>query len=334
MRKRVIVAAIAAAVSLVATGCSSPVRLVGERVDHHLLGEQPGHQPRQRQAGPDARAQRVHQADRGQGQARGDRLERPADAASRPPSRRARARTSLNIGNTWAASLQATGAFLPFGDTEMKAIGGSDKFVQDRARDRWRARQDRHERPALRSRLRPVLQQDRCSPTPGISRPPTGRTWSPTRRSSPRAPVRLLARGGQLHGERALRVHQLGAERRRVVRQRAATRRSPRQANIDGIKRYLDLMQADKVVEHLERAVRQRCPGGERLRHRQGRDDPQPEQRRRVDRRQRHEADQYGVVPSRADRWQGRSPASSPESTCRSSRTPRTRTPPSSSSST
>ncbi|MFB9238225.1 ABC transporter substrate-binding protein [Plantactinospora siamensis] len=35
----------------------------------------------------------------------------------------------LNIGNTWAASLQATGGFLPFGDEEMKAIGGADKFV-------------------------------------------------------------------------------------------------------------------------------------------------------------------------------------------------------------
>ena len=35
----------------------------------------------------------------------------------------------LNIGNTWAPSLQATGAFLPFGDAEFKAIGGKDKFV-------------------------------------------------------------------------------------------------------------------------------------------------------------------------------------------------------------
>lgn len=35
----------------------------------------------------------------------------------------------LNIGNTWAASLQATGAFLPFDDDAMKAIGGKDKFV-------------------------------------------------------------------------------------------------------------------------------------------------------------------------------------------------------------
>lgn len=36
----------------------------------------------------------------------------------------------VNIGNTWAASLQATGGFLPLGDSEMKAIGGKDKFVK------------------------------------------------------------------------------------------------------------------------------------------------------------------------------------------------------------
>jgi multiple sugar transport system substrate-binding protein len=36
----------------------------------------------------------------------------------------------LNIGNTWAASLEATGAFLPFGDKEFSAIGGKDKFVE------------------------------------------------------------------------------------------------------------------------------------------------------------------------------------------------------------
>ncbi|MCU1580941.1 MAG: multiple sugar transport system substrate-binding protein [Microbacteriaceae bacterium] len=36
----------------------------------------------------------------------------------------------VNIGNTWATSLQATGAFLPFGDAQMKAIGGANKFVK------------------------------------------------------------------------------------------------------------------------------------------------------------------------------------------------------------
>lgn len=36
----------------------------------------------------------------------------------------------INIGNTWGVSLQATGGLLEFGDDEMKAIGGSDKFVK------------------------------------------------------------------------------------------------------------------------------------------------------------------------------------------------------------
>ncbi len=35
----------------------------------------------------------------------------------------------LNIGNTWSASLQATGAFLPFTPSVMKTIGGSSRFL-------------------------------------------------------------------------------------------------------------------------------------------------------------------------------------------------------------
>lgn len=35
----------------------------------------------------------------------------------------------VNIGNTWSASLQATGAFIPFDDSTMKAVGGKDRFV-------------------------------------------------------------------------------------------------------------------------------------------------------------------------------------------------------------
>lgn len=35
----------------------------------------------------------------------------------------------LNIGNTWSASLQATGALLPFDDATMDAIGGKDRFL-------------------------------------------------------------------------------------------------------------------------------------------------------------------------------------------------------------
>jgi multiple sugar transport system substrate-binding protein len=35
----------------------------------------------------------------------------------------------INVGNTWSASLQDTGALLPFDDEAMEAIGGADKFL-------------------------------------------------------------------------------------------------------------------------------------------------------------------------------------------------------------
>lgn len=35
----------------------------------------------------------------------------------------------LNIGNTWAASLQETGAFVPFEGAELEAVGGEERFV-------------------------------------------------------------------------------------------------------------------------------------------------------------------------------------------------------------
>lgn len=35
----------------------------------------------------------------------------------------------LNIGNTWSASLQATGALLPFDDAAFAKIGGKDRFI-------------------------------------------------------------------------------------------------------------------------------------------------------------------------------------------------------------
>ena len=36
----------------------------------------------------------------------------------------------LNIGNTWSATLQATGAFIPFEGDDLEAIGGKDKFLK------------------------------------------------------------------------------------------------------------------------------------------------------------------------------------------------------------
>jgi multiple sugar transport system substrate-binding protein len=35
----------------------------------------------------------------------------------------------VNIGNTWSASMQATGAMVPFDDATLQAVGGKDRFV-------------------------------------------------------------------------------------------------------------------------------------------------------------------------------------------------------------
>jgi len=35
----------------------------------------------------------------------------------------------VNIGNTWSSSVQATGAFLPFDDATLTAIGGKSRFL-------------------------------------------------------------------------------------------------------------------------------------------------------------------------------------------------------------
>jgi Bacterial extracellular solute-binding protein len=65
----------------------------------------------------------------------------------------------LNIGNTWSASLQATGAFVPFTSSVMNQIGGSSRFLARQPLGYRGARQATDGRPALQPRLRPVLQQ-------------------------------------------------------------------------------------------------------------------------------------------------------------------------------
>ena len=65
----------------------------------------------------------------------------------------------LNIGNTWSASLQATGAFLPFTSSVMTDIGGSSRFLAGSLSATGAAGPAAGSRPALQPGLRPVLQQ-------------------------------------------------------------------------------------------------------------------------------------------------------------------------------
>ena len=112
----------------------------------------------------------------------------------------------LNIGNTWSASLQATGALLPFDDATFAKIGGKDRFVARRAR----------RRPARRARTRPP-----CRCTRWRTGSTTTRRCSPTRASPARRATwdELVADGKKLDQGR-----QVGPRRRgRATARRTST---------------------------------------------------------------------------------------------------------------
>jgi len=153
----------------------------------------------------------------------------------------------LNIGNTWAASLQATGAFLPFDDANMKAIGGSDKFVKAAL-----ATGGAEGKPVTSVPLYGLaygLYYNKKMFTDAGVQPPT--TWEELV-----AAAKKLTNGNQYGfalaaGSYTENVHFAFINSAQNGGEWFDKKGNPTfdsQANIDGIKRYLDLMQSDKVV--------------------------------------------------------------------------------------
>ena len=79
----------------------------------------------------------------------------------------------LNIGNTWSASLQATGAFIAVRRRDDARVGGKDKFIPSSAHHTGGAGASRPRR--CRSTAWPTASTTtrRCSPTPASSPPTT-----------------------------------------------------------------------------------------------------------------------------------------------------------------
>ncbi|MFF9562005.1 ABC transporter substrate-binding protein [Leifsonia sp. NPDC014704] len=153
----------------------------------------------------------------------------------------------LNIGNTWAASLQATGAFLPFDDANMKAIGGSDKFVKA-ALDTGGAEGKPVTSVPLYGLAYGLYYNKKMFTDAGVQ-PPT--TWEELV-----AAAKKLTNGSQYGfalaaGSYTENVHFAFINSAQNGGEWFDKKGNPTfdsQANIDGIKRYLDLMQSDKVV--------------------------------------------------------------------------------------
>nr|WP_179389919.1 sugar ABC transporter substrate-binding protein [Psychromicrobium silvestre] len=154
----------------------------------------------------------------------------------------------VNIGNTWASSLQATGAFLPYGDAEMQAIGGADKFVKTALDTGGAAGQPPTSVPLYGFAY--GLYYNKAMFTAAGLKPPT--TWEDMV-----ADAKKLTTGGK-HGfalaagsytENAHFAFINSAQEGAELFDGNAQPTFDSDGVVNGIKRYLDLMQTDKVAD-------------------------------------------------------------------------------------
>ena len=233
----------------------------------------------------------------------------------------------LNIGNTWAASLQSTGAFMPFDSAAFDAIGGKDKFVKT-AMDTGGVPGEDPTSVPLYGLAYGLYYNKAMFKDAGLT-PPT--TWEEMVAAAKKLTTGdkhgfALAAGSYTENSHFAFINAAQNDAEFFDAEGKPTFTSD--GVVNGISRYLDLMQTDKVVEPGQRPVRQRHQGRQRLCQRQGGHDAQPEQRQQLHRLPGHEGRRLrccGLPRTlQAPRtwppwWQA--------STCPSSRTPRTRTP-------
>lgn len=153
----------------------------------------------------------------------------------------------LNIGNTWAASLQATGAFLPFDDANMKAIGGSDKFVPTALKTGGAEGKPVTSVP-LYGLAYGLYYNKKMFNDAGVQ-PPTN--WEELVAAAKKLTNGTTYGFALAAGSYTENVHFAFINASQNGGEWFDSKGNPTftsQANIDGIKRYLDLMQTDKVV--------------------------------------------------------------------------------------
>lgn len=92
----------------------------------------------------------------------------------------------LNIGNTWTASLQATGALLPWDRKNFDAIGGRDRFVASAVASAGAEGKDPAAVPLYSLAYALYYNKKMFADAGSHSRRPPGTSWSPTARRSPR----------------------------------------------------------------------------------------------------------------------------------------------------
>jgi multiple sugar transport system substrate-binding protein len=155
----------------------------------------------------------------------------------------------LNIGNTWATSLQATNAFLPFGDSEMKAIGGADKFA-DVPLSTGGAPGKTVTSVPLYGLAYGLYYNKKMFADAGLQ-PPTSweeLTADAKKLTDPSKGVYGMSLAAGSYTENVHFAFINSAQNGGDWFNKKGDPTFTTSANVDGIKRYLDLMQSDKVV--------------------------------------------------------------------------------------
>ncbi|MFF8308971.1 ABC transporter substrate-binding protein [Streptomyces lydicus] len=154
----------------------------------------------------------------------------------------------LNIGNTWSASLQATGALLPWDKGAFDKIGGRDRFVAPALGATGAAGKDPAAVP-LYSLTYALYYNKQMFKDAGISRPPT--TWDELvaagKRVAKDGKWGLGAEGGQL----ANNIHQafvLGKQHGADFFDAAGKPSFTSDGAVAAVKQYVDFMAKDKII--------------------------------------------------------------------------------------
>ena len=241
----------------------------------------------------------------------------------------------LNIGNTWSASLQATGAFLPFTSSVMNTIGGSSRFLAGSLSATGAAGKPPAAVP-LYSTAYGLYYNKAEFAAAGISGPPA--TWSEFV-----ADAKKLTKGGHYGltleaGQIPENVHlafELSQQQGGSFFDSAGKPTFDTPQNVAAVKQMIDFMQTDKIANTERRAVLQGHRGAHRLRHREGGHGLLADGLRVAGQAGheglRHRRRAAPAARPDAGRRQAKSPAWWRASTWRSSRTARTCPPPRSS---
>ncbi|MEV8541832.1 sugar ABC transporter substrate-binding protein [Streptomyces sp. NPDC051572] len=154
----------------------------------------------------------------------------------------------LNIGNTWSASLQATGAFLPWSTANFAKIGGKDRFVDSALGSTGATGKDPAAVP-LYSMAYALYYNKQIFADAGIAQPPT--TWDELVADG----KKIEAKGKQALGAEGANVSENIHHAFVFAKQHGAdffTADGKADFTNDGVvaavKQYVDLMAKDKVI--------------------------------------------------------------------------------------